>query len=311
MRVLHGRCGWTLWLLLAITPSASAQSGTPARQDPGHTVGVRAAGMGGAFTAVADDGSAAFWNPAGFASGSFFSLVVDANVLDRRSAALVALGTPPLGLSYYRTAIAAEKNGRNTLVAHHAGVTLVQSLGGRLAVGTTLKLVHGIASPAGGAPISTNKFDADLGFMSTGSLGQVGLSVRNLLQPEFRTAGAGPLRLDRQVRAGVSIHARRDLIVAGDLDLTTAVGPRGKWRDAALGVEAHPALKAWLRGGVHWNTSGDRREASPGQAAIGAAPVGTIGGSYAVYGAVQADAQVSFGSENGDRGWGVGLRFVF
>ena len=35
--------------------------------------------MGGAFTAVADDASAAFWNPAGFASGSFFSLVLDTN----------------------------------------------------------------------------------------------------------------------------------------------------------------------------------------------------------------------------------------
>jgi hypothetical protein len=298
-----GRCTWTLWLLLAVTPSASAQSETPVREDSGHAVGVRAAGMGGAFTGVADDGSAAFWNPAGFASGSFFSLVIDANVLDRQRGTLIALGTPPLGLSYYRTAIAAQKNSRNTLVAHHAGVTLVQSLGGHLAVGTTLKLVHGIASPGGSAAISTNKFDADLGLMSTGSLGQVGLSVRNLLQPEFRTSRGGPIRLDRQVRAGVSIRARENVIVAGDLDLTTATGPRGKWRDAALGVEAHPALKAWLRGGVHWNASGS--------SFTGAAPVGSVGGSYAVYGAVLADAQVSFGSRNGDRGWGVGLRFVF
>jgi hypothetical protein len=266
-------------------------------------VGVRAAGMGGAFTAVADDGSAAFWNPAGFASGSFFSLVVDANVLDRQQGALVVMGTPPLGLSYYRTAIAAEKNGRNTLVAHQAGVTLVQSLGGHLAVGTTLKLVHGIASPGGSAAISTNKFDADLGLISTGSLAQVGLSVRNLLQPELRTSGGGAIRLERQVRAGVSIHARQNLTVAADLDLTEAATPRGDWRDAALGIESHPALKAWLRGGVHWNAAGG--------SATGAAPVGSVGGSYAVYGAVLADAQVSFGSAQGDRGWGIGLRFVF
>jgi hypothetical protein len=257
--------------------------------------------MGGAFTAVADDGSAAFWNPAGFASGAFVSLVVDANLLDRRSGGLVALGTPPLGLTYYRTAIAAEKNGRNTLVAHHAGVSLVQSVGGRLAVGTTLKVVHGIAADtasAGGATSSTTKFDADVGVMTTGSFGQLGLSIRNLLQPEFKTSG-GAIRLDRRVRAGVSIHAGQDTIVAADLDLTTATTPRGEWRDAAIGVEAHPAAKAWLRGGVHWNTAGS------------AAPVGSIGASYAVYGATMADAQVSFGSENGDRGWGIGLRFVF
>src|SRR4051812_12026337 len=85
-----------VFLLLLLPATAFAQSEGP--------VGVRAAGMGGAFTAVADDGSAAYWNPAGFASGSFFSLVVDGNVLDRRSGALVALGTPPLGISYYRTA---------------------------------------------------------------------------------------------------------------------------------------------------------------------------------------------------------------
>jgi hypothetical protein len=259
MRTADGRCVWSLMILLSLPAVANAQAEAP--------VGVRAAGMGGAFTAVADDASAAFWNPAGFASGAFVSLVVDANLLDRRSGALVALGTPPLGLSYYRSAIAAEKNGRNTLVAHHAGVSLVQSVG--------------------------------VGVMSTGSLGQLGLSIRNLLQPEFKTPGAA-IRLDRRVRAGVSIHVRQSVTVAADLDLTRAMTPRGDWRDAALGLEAHPVRNAWLRGGVHWNTAGGS-----------AAPIASIGASYALYGATMADAQVSFGSAEGDRGWGVGLRFVF
>jgi hypothetical protein len=294
MRGLRGSGVGLLIVFLAVSAPAFAQTEAP--------VGVRAAGMGGAFTAVADDGSAAFWNPAGFATGSFFSLIVDSNSLDRRSALLVALGTPPLGLSYYRTALADEKNGRNRLVAHHAGVSLVQSVGGRLAVGTTLKLVHGIASPADGAGTSTNKFDADLGVMATGSLGQLGLSVRNLLQPEFASTDGG-IRLDRHVRAGVSIHASQTTTVAADVDLTTAATARGDWRDAAIGVEAHPVEKAWLRGGVHWNASGG--------SAAGAAPVGSIGASYAVYGSTKADAQVSFGSADGDRGWGIGLRFVF
>ena len=309
MGALRRRCIWTLVGLWVGTASASAQSDAP----PVQAVGVRAAGMGGAFTAVADDGSAAFWNPAGFATGAFFSLVVDGNVLDRQRTTLVALGTPPLGLAYYRTAIAGEKNGRNTLVAHHVGVTLVQSLGGRLAVGSTLKLVRGIASPDGGAGMSTNKFDADLGVMTTGSLGQLGLSVRNLLQPEFLTPG-GAIRLARRVRAGVSVHARQNLTVAGDMDLTTAATPRGDWRDAAIGVESHPVRNARLRGGIHWNAARLRQSASAGQArgsAIGSAPIGSLGGSYAVYGSTQADVQVSFGSASGDRGWGIGLRFVF
>ncbi len=223
MRSSGRPCIWPLLLLLIASTSASAQT---------EPVGVRAAGMGGAFTAVADDASAAFWNPAGFAAGSYFSLVADANILDRRSAVLVALGTPPLGISYYRTAIAEVKNGRNTLVAHHAGVTLVQSLGGRLAVGTTLKLVHGIVSAPGGAEISTNTFDADLGVMATGSLGQLGLSVRNLLQPELKTSG-GAVRLDRIVRAGVSVPptsiSRRRLRPAG---------PGATWRSASRPIRA-------------------------------------------------------------------------
>ena len=171
---------------------------------------------------------------------------------------LVALGTPPLGLSYYRTAIAAEKNGRNTLVAHHAGVSLVQSLGGRLAVGTTLKLVHGIGDPRRTAARhfheQVRRRPRRHDHRIAGPTGPV--------DPEPAGAGVrdagGAIRLDRRVRAGVSIHARQNTTVAADLDLTTATTPRGDWRDAAIGVEAHPVRKAWLRGGVHWNTAGDR-----------------------------------------------------
>jgi hypothetical protein len=175
-------------------------------------------------------------------------------------------------------------------------------------------------SGAGGASISTTKFDADVGVMATGSLGQLGLSIRNLLQPSFAAPGGG-IRLARRVRAGVSIHAGQATTVAADLDLTAAATARGEWRDAAIGVESHPVTNGWVRGGVHWNTrrrgaaasasaeaSADR---SAGQAKTVAAPVASLGASYAIYGAAMADAQVSFGSAEGDRGWGIGLRFVF
>ncbi len=297
MDALRSRCLGTVLLLYAGTPTAFAQSDAP----PVQAVGVRAAGMGGAFTAVADDGSAAYWNPAGFATGAFFSLVVDGNILDRQRTTLVAIGTPPLGISYYRTAVADDAGGP-TLVAHHAGITLVQSVGARLAVGSTLKLVRAVASGGGSAATSTNTFDADLGVMTHGSLGQLGLSVGNLRQPEFRTS-KGSIRMARRVRAGASVRARQTLTIAGDVDLTTAHTAAGDWRDAAIGVEAHPFTPAWVRGGLHWNTAGD--------APAGKAPVATVGGSVAVYGSTQADAQVSFGSEKGARGWGLGLRFVF
>src|SRR5262249_26709493 len=65
-------------------------------------IAVRAAGRGGAFTGVADDGTAPFWNPAGLASGSFVGLTVDGNALDRQSGLFLGLATPPLGVCYYR-----------------------------------------------------------------------------------------------------------------------------------------------------------------------------------------------------------------
>ena len=38
-----------------------------------ETVGIRAQGMAGAFVAVADDSTATWWNPAGLATGAYFS----------------------------------------------------------------------------------------------------------------------------------------------------------------------------------------------------------------------------------------------
>lgn len=292
MRALSTSGLIALALVFGVPSPAVAQAEAP--------VGVRAAGMGGAFTAVADDASAAFWNPGGLASGAFFSLVLDRNSMDDRSATLIALGTPPLALSYYRTATGDQPNGRNTLVAHHAGVSVVQSLADRMAVGATLKLVRGDASAGQGRVFSANKFDADFGVMTKGDLGRLGLSVRNLLQPEFRTA-EGAVRLERRVRAGMALNLRQNTTIAADIDLTRAATARGEWRDVAVGLETHPTRKAWFRTGVHWNAAGE----------TGAAPVGSVGASYAVYGSTMADAQVSFGASNGNRGWGVGLRFVF
>ena len=269
--------------------------------------GVRAAGMAGAFTAVADDATAAVWNPAGFASGSYFSLAVDGNRFDQQSALFVGMGTPPLALTYYRNATGGVANSRNRLVTQDFGVSLVQSLGDSgVAIGTTLKLVHGVTSAATAGSTSANKFDADVGVMVSRGLGQIGLAVRNLTQPSFSVpVGSSTIRLDRTVRGGVAVHAAREVMIAADAELTTATTASGRWRDAAVGVESQRFSRVWLRGGVHWNTAGG------GSGGTGAAPIAAFGTSYWIRGGLAADAQVSAGSSRGNRGWGVGLRFTF
>ena len=75
-------------------------------------------GMGGAFVAVADDATAAYWNPAGLTTGAFFSLLADQTTtrtrldptrLDGpgtdRESIFVGLSTNTTALSYYRLRI--------------------------------------------------------------------------------------------------------------------------------------------------------------------------------------------------------------
>ena len=66
------KCAFTLVtslaLTLAIIPKfAHAEDGSHAAEFLSHGVGARALGMGGAFVSIADDATAAYWNPAGLA----------------------------------------------------------------------------------------------------------------------------------------------------------------------------------------------------------------------------------------------------
>src|SRR3982751_1721854 len=76
-------------------------------------VGTRAAGMGGAFVAVADDASATYWNPGGLALGHIFTAVFERNVTDVRpdrpnhssppqTGSLIPLAMPALGFAHYQ-----------------------------------------------------------------------------------------------------------------------------------------------------------------------------------------------------------------
>src|ERR1700744_18403 len=66
-------------LLIALVLAAAAARADDSNFRP-YVVGSRAAGMGGAFTAIADDGSGAFYNPGGIAFAARTQLSLSGSV---------------------------------------------------------------------------------------------------------------------------------------------------------------------------------------------------------------------------------------
>jgi hypothetical protein len=316
-------------VLLVVLSSAAA-----AGAQSFEAVGTRAAGMGGAFVAVADDATAAYWNPAGFALGNIFSLVVDYGSSEsdpavpagarKRSGFLFGMGMPALGLSYYQlrsTVLANVTSPANpgavrvdTLVTHHTGATVLQSIGHHVTVGGTPKFVHGTASSIvsvdgaretlldraselGGR--QSTKFDADLGVMATGGFFKVGLTIRNLMDNDFETPAGNAIALPRQARMGIAFLISQGWAVDTDFDLTTTHGTLGDERNFAIGTEGRIGRKIMVRGGLRHNMTGPSRTAP------------AAGGSYRVLGALFVDGQITGGTDRADRGWGISTRFVY
>jgi F plasmid transfer operon, TraF, protein len=312
-------------------------------------VGSRAAGMGGAFVGVADDASAVYWNPAGLAGGSYFSLVLDGGAREaipdgtvrgsKQSSFLLGISMPALGLSYYRlrhsvagpdplvlpeagqpgpVIVGDTLVGVQTLVTHHAGATFVQSLTQNIAVGSTLKVVRGIAAtriselssaeealdaddPDGRG---TTRVDLDLGVMVTAGRFKAGVTARNLREPEFTSEEGQTLRLERQARAGASFRLLPGLLVASDFDLLKGTDAFGERLDAAFGVEGRVVRRAWVRTGFRFNMLEDDR-------GVGNRRAFTAGATFAVTASVMLDGLVISAGDHGGSGWGISGRFVY
>ena len=98
------RRAFTIWLALVALAITERQAFAQIVE----AVGSRALGMGGAFVAVANDGTATWWNPGGLAAGPFadISLLAFATTDSSRQiparqdrVTWFAVGTTPFGLS--------------------------------------------------------------------------------------------------------------------------------------------------------------------------------------------------------------------
>lgn len=295
-----------------------------------EAVGARAQGMGGAFVAVADDATAVYWNPAGLVGGDAVGATIEWNWLRignqdlppapglaSRSGNFTSLGTWPLGLSYGRLRTTRLIDGPDdevwaeTLETRNFGVTILQTLLPGLVVGSTLKYLRGSTSltPADGLTgqgalnrsedldrDGSGAFDLDVGLMADMTYVRVGLTLKNLREPEFGETDETAIVLDRQARLGVAVLPTTGLTLAMDVDLNTVDLRDGLRRMVAFGGESRVGSRLTVRGGVRWNLEGTRQT------------VTTVGTSIAVRSGLWLDGHYAYGQSAMDRGFGVALR---
>ena len=250
-----------------------------------------------------------------------------------------SLSTPPIGFSYYRLRMTEIPGGDPTaapdpdredeqsgiplryLSASQFGATVLYSFLPGIHAGTTLKYVRGSLRTGiedAGVPISEllergddladqetqHHFDFDIGVLAVGGPLRVGAVFRNLAEIEFDApAGGPPMRLPRQMRAGVAFDGTSSgvpLIVAFDADLSRYAIPSGDRRVLAVGTEYWVVKKrVAFRGGARFNTVGAEER------------VATGGASVAVKSGFFVEGHIVHGGDADERGWGVATRLSF
>jgi hypothetical protein len=313
-------------------------------------IGVRAQGMGGAFTAVADDATASWWNPAGLAGGAYLNALIeigshrdppdngaipgDAASAWRANVRSFAFGFPALGVSYYRlqfseiqpeTSTGAATGDRQeggaaqvrlrSMILNQFGTTVGQSLGSHLVVGTTAKLVNaGVASAA-----------APTGSLDTAALLPVSGETHFDLD-------LGVMAVFGRARLGLTVRNLWAPEFYSGADAFTLT------RQARAGV----ALSSGTRGVIGAATVafdadltttptvlGDERRVAVGtelwmpskafgfRGGVGASTIGerrtslSAGGSAALKKGFYVDGELTGGTDHGRRGWSVSLRLTY
>jgi hypothetical protein len=298
-----------------------------------EAAGERALGMGGAFVAVADDATAAHWNPAGLATGGPAGMTVgwhrfrfgdpDGNLrpgAGRRNVSFTSLGTWPVGLSYgtfHESRLVDDEAGgvqARSFRVSQVGVSILQSVAPGLVVGSTVKVLRGglSAMSAEGVDVGAaldavealdldrrTTLDLDVAVMASSDLIRVGLTVKNLRSPSFSAIPGIEATLPRQARLGLAVMPVAGLTLAMDYDLDTARPEGGLRRMGAVGGEALLGARVGIRSGVRWSLEGERR------------PVGAVGLSVAVRPGLWLDGHYAKGQRDDDREFGVALRAGF
>jgi len=333
-----------MWLVrAAIAAAAVVVSAAGAGAQTSDAVGVRAQGMGGAFTAGADDATAAWWDPAGPAACAYFNAIIETGsrhepATDGAIPAWQAgtrgfsVAYPALGLSYYRLRVseiqaiastaesaAGREDGGSANVRLRSlglsqfGATVGQSLGNHLVIASTLKLIRGTVGTAI-RPASGTSLDAADDVEGATEM-QPGLDVGAM-------AKGGPVRVGVMVRnvretmfgdgaTGVTLERQ----VRAGFALSTASSLATVAADVDITRSALPTgdERRISAGGEAWGAT--RRIGVRGGVSINtiadARPSVSGGISVAPRSGMFLDVAGTAGSDAARRGWGFALRVTF
>lgn len=334
------------WVCAALAGALLAGTASPVRAQVYESVGTRAQGLGGAFVAVADDATATWWNPAGLATGAFFSVIVEQVRLEapgnpgadeaawRSRSRGFAAAFPALGLSHYRLRvseiglaqpIAGDPLDRQdggtagdpivrSLAANQFGVTVGQSLGDHLVMASTFKLVRGgvTSSDAGGADRLGHAEGLDVllhtrADLDLGVMASVGNARVGLSIRHLREPEFGS-GVDRLT---LSRQARMGVAALGDwgnLAMTAAFDADLTRTATATGDVRRVAagVEAWLLG----RRLGVR--GGIGANAVGAGGSSASGGlSVSLQRGLYLEGAVTAGSDQALNGWAIGLGMAY
>lgn len=203
--------------------------------------------MGGAFTGVADDATAFYWNPAGIALGAFLGAGMyhgrehsdrGGSVFEDRASGL-SLEYTFMGVAFtqFRQSVGVDGDHRG-LDTFDVAVSVLQSLPiDNLVVAGTIHYLSGTTS-LGDMESGSNSWDVDLAVMyERNGVFRVGLMLSHLREARFVLPNDERLRVPRHARAGISVRLPQSFLIAFDADLSTQGPSSDPWREISLGAE--------------------------------------------------------------------------